>query len=150
MNGLTLVGEARIPGDHEKPSDARERSDDFLDHTVREIVLLRVATHVLEGQYGYGRFIRERQRRWSERRWVLRSQIADSVHPHWPRNVLEGLFAQVIVGEIKFACRVLLNARRNADAPWMGQTFETGRNIHPVTENVAVFDDDIANVDAYS
>jgi hypothetical protein len=48
---LALVRKARIAGDDEEPSDPRQRSDDFLDHAVGEIFLLRVAAHVLEWHY---------------------------------------------------------------------------------------------------
>src|SRR3954452_12542691 len=30
VDGLALIGEARIAGDHEEPSDARQRGDDLL------------------------------------------------------------------------------------------------------------------------
>src|ERR1700732_581817 len=43
VDRLALVGETRIAGDHEEPADARQRSDDLLDHAVGEIFLLRVA-----------------------------------------------------------------------------------------------------------
>ena len=65
IDRLALVGEARIAGDDEEPSDPRQRGDDFLDHAIGEILLLRVAAHVLERQYRNRRFVRERQRRWS-------------------------------------------------------------------------------------
>src|SRR5215470_4103898 len=60
VNRLALVGETGIAGYDEEPADAGEGSDNFLDHPVRKIIVLRVATHVLEGQYGYRRFIGER------------------------------------------------------------------------------------------
>src|SRR5215470_14212582 len=47
----TLVGEARIPGDHEEPTDARQRGDDLLDLAIRKIPLFRVTTQVLERQH---------------------------------------------------------------------------------------------------
>src|SRR5215472_11211442 len=61
VDGAALVGEGRIPSDDEQPANATERGYDLLDHAVSKIFLLRVAAHVLEWQYGYGRFIRERQ-----------------------------------------------------------------------------------------
>ena len=42
----------------------------------------------------------------------------------------------------------LLNPRRDADAAGLGQRFEAGGDIDAVTEDVAVLDDDIANVHA--
>src|SRR6516162_10208309 len=58
---LTLVGEGRIAGDDEEPADARERGDNLLDHTVGEIFLLWVATHVLEWQHRYRRLVWQRE-----------------------------------------------------------------------------------------
>ena len=46
-----LVGEGRIARDHEQPTDARERGDDVFHHSVGEIILFRVAAHVLERQH---------------------------------------------------------------------------------------------------
>src|SRR5262245_38665865 len=45
-----LVGETRIACDHEQPTNARERRGNVLDYTVDEVVLARVAAHVLKGQ----------------------------------------------------------------------------------------------------
>src|SRR5271165_21112 len=43
---------------------------------------------------------------------------------------------------------VLLYARRNADTARLGQAFEPGGNIDAVAKDVAVLDDDIADIDA--
>ena len=63
VDGLALVGEARIAGDNEKRVEPRKRGDDVLDHAVGEIFLLRVAAHVLERQHGDGGLVGERERR---------------------------------------------------------------------------------------
>src|SRR4051794_2451528 len=46
-----FVYEARVPGDHEELLRPRQRGDDVLDDAVGEVLLLRVAAHVLERQY---------------------------------------------------------------------------------------------------
>jgi hypothetical protein len=51
INGLAFVGKTGIPRDDKKPTDARERGDDLLDHTVGEIFLFRVAAHIGEWQH---------------------------------------------------------------------------------------------------
>src|SRR6516164_3101164 len=43
---LALVGECCVARDDEEPSDARETSDDVLNHAVAEIILFRIAAHV--------------------------------------------------------------------------------------------------------
>jgi len=50
VDGLALVGKARITGDDEEPSYPGERSDDLLDHAIGEIFLLGVPAHILERQ----------------------------------------------------------------------------------------------------
>jgi len=72
------------------------------------------------------------------------------VDPHWPSNVLEALLAQILECKVELTCCVLLDTGRNANATRFGQTFETGRDVHPVTENVAVLNNDVADIDAYS
>jgi hypothetical protein len=47
-----LVGEAGITGDDEQLPEPRQRGNDFFDHTISEILLLQIATQVLEGQHG--------------------------------------------------------------------------------------------------
>src|SRR5262245_9673796 len=43
-----LVGEAGVPCDDEETAKARQRSDYFLDNTVCEVLLIAVATQVIE------------------------------------------------------------------------------------------------------
>ncbi len=61
VDGPALVGEARVAGDHEQPADARQRGDDVLDDAVGEVLLLRVAAHVLERQHGDRRLVGKRR-----------------------------------------------------------------------------------------
>jgi hypothetical protein len=46
----TFVRERGVARDDEQSANATERGDDFFDHAVGEIFLLRVARHVLERQ----------------------------------------------------------------------------------------------------
>jgi hypothetical protein len=48
VGGLSLVGEARIAGDHEEPPQLRQGGNDIFCDAVAEIILLRVSAHVLE------------------------------------------------------------------------------------------------------
>src|ERR1700730_7470144 len=63
IDGLPFVREARITGDYEQPTDATEGCDDFLDHPINEIFLLRVAAHVLEREDGNRGLVRGGERR---------------------------------------------------------------------------------------
>src|SRR5262249_36732156 len=60
---LPLVGEGRIAGDDEQRADARERGDDFFDHAVDEIFLLRIAAHIGEWQHRDRGLVGQYQRR---------------------------------------------------------------------------------------
>src|SRR5207244_10917382 len=59
IDGSALEGATRIAGDHEKPFEPRERSDDLLNHSVREVFLLGITAHVLKRQLGDGGLVRE-------------------------------------------------------------------------------------------
>jgi hypothetical protein len=59
VDQLAFVSKTRIAGDHEEPADSRERGDDFLDHAVGEILLLRVAAHIGERQHRDRRLVGE-------------------------------------------------------------------------------------------
>src|SRR5262245_55878450 len=55
--GSPLVGKAGVPCDDKKTAKARQCSNDLLDHTISEILLLAVAAQVVKGQNGYGGFV---------------------------------------------------------------------------------------------
>src|SRR5215472_9634954 len=57
VDGPALVGETRVARDDEEPTPFREGGDDVLADPVGEVLLLRVAAHVLEWQNGYRRFV---------------------------------------------------------------------------------------------
>jgi hypothetical protein len=59
IDGFTLERKARIASDDEQPFEARKGRRDFLDHSVRKILLLWIAAHVLERQHRDGGLVRE-------------------------------------------------------------------------------------------
>src|SRR6266851_5615080 len=70
------------------------------------------------------------------------------VGPYLPADVLEGLLAHVVEGQIKLAGGVFLNAARDADPAGLSDAFKTGRDIDAVAEDVPVlFEDHVALVD---
>src|SRR5215469_4644671 len=150
MNGLALVGETRIAGDHEQPANARERSDDLLDHPVCEIVLIGVAAHIGERQDRYRRLVGQREyrsafgRRRLER--VLTGGEPHSVDSHRAGNVLEALLSNVVEREVKTPCYVLLYTGGHAYASGLGQTLQPSRDVHPVSKDVVVLNNDVALV----
>jgi hypothetical protein len=48
VDSWSLVGEARIAGNDEQPSDARQPGDDVLGDTVGEVFLTRIAAQIFE------------------------------------------------------------------------------------------------------
>ena len=77
-----------------------------------------------------------------------RRGFADRVGAHRPLDVLELLLAQITEGEVELARSVLAYPRRNANATGLGQAFEPRRNVDAVAKDVAILDDDVADVDA--
>ena len=58
------------------------------------------------------------------------------------------MLADVFEAEVEFAYGILLDPCGDADPAGFGQCFQTCRDIDPVAKNVALLDDDIADVDA--
>ena len=71
-----------------------------------------------------------------------------SVCPDGTRDVFERLLAHVLKGKVEAPRGILLNAGRNADAAGFGQAFEPRGDIDAVTKDVAVLDENVANIDA--
>src|SRR5207249_2462098 len=63
-------------------------------------------------------------------------------------DVLELLLAEVFENQVELARDILLHPRGNADVARLSQGFETYCDIDPVAEDVAVLDDDVADIDA--
>jgi len=116
--------------------------------------LLGIAAHVLERQHrNRGLVGQSKGRLESDRRSGWRSLNRDGpnpVDPHWPCDVFEGLLAHVLERKVELTRYVLLYPSRHTNPARIGQCFQPSGNIHSVPENVAVLDDDIANIDTYS
>src|SRR5262249_1227965 len=140
IDGLALVGEARIAGDDEEPFDTRQRGDDFLDHAVGEIFLVRVAAHVLEWQNRDRGFMwQSKGRRDFERRKGWGSLICggpNSVDPYKTGDVFEALLAEILERNVELTRYVLLHPSGHTDAARIGQGFQPRGNIYPVAENI--------------
>src|SRR5262249_3632819 len=104
IDRLALIGERRVSGDYEQPADARETADDVLDHAISEVLLLRVAAQVGEGQPGDRRLIGKTERGPSRSRSssATRGPRRAPTHPkdpQRPRDVFYGLLPQVLEAE---------------------------------------------------
>ena len=143
IDAAALVGEARIAGDHKQPPDAAECGDDLLDHTVGKIFLLRIAAHIGEGQHRDRWLVGQRQR---PRRLLGGFLGEDTVNEQRPRDVLEALLAEVVKLGIDFAAHLAEGVLRDADAAGLGDAFEPSRDVDAIAVDVAVFDNDVAEV----
>src|SRR5262249_51530934 len=63
-------------------------------------------------------------------------------------DVLDLLFTHVVEGDIELALDIAADAAGDADGARLGERFEPCGDIYPVAKYVAVFDDDVALVDA--
>src|SRR4029077_15837712 len=90
---------------------------------------------------------------WSafDRRHFGRSLNGATTYPmdlHRSGNVLEALLSHVVEGEVETPGYVLLNTGGHTNTSRLGQTFQTGCNIHPVTKDVVVLYNNVALVNA--
>src|SRR5581483_4931937 len=143
VDGFALVGEARIPRDHEQPVDPRQTGDDVLDHTIGEVFLIGIAADVLEGQHRYRRLVGQRHRRLGRFRRVRQ---VDPIDTHRARDVLERLLAQVYEGLRQLVADLTPGVLRKADAARLRDAFEPRRDVDGVAEQVVAIDHDIPQV----
>ena len=69
-------------------------------------------------------------------------------HVHRMRDVLDRLFAEVLVAERELVPNLFVNGPRDADAAGVGETFQPRRDIDSVAVDLVAFDHHIAEVDA--
>jgi hypothetical protein len=148
INGLAFVDEARIAGDHEQPVDAREAGDDILDHPVGEILLARVAAHVLERQHGDRRFFGQREirrglfrcNRLRLRRGLCLRGNADGqrINPHRLGDILELGRAKIVDGKVDFRLHLAIGILGKADGAGLSDPFQSRGDIHAIAHQVAV------------
>jgi hypothetical protein len=73
-----------------------------------------------------------------------------TIHSHRTIDVLEVLLAQVLKCEVQPPDGILLDTRGHKDRAWIGECFETCRDVHPITEDVSILDNDITDMDTHS
>jgi hypothetical protein len=66
------------------------------------------------------------------------------------RDVLDQLLAQIFKDHAAAMKQVIVHSSRDADLPALYQPLEPGGDVHAVAEDVALFDHDVADVDANS
>src|SRR5262249_15004999 len=131
--------------------------DDVLGHPFREVLLLGIAAHIGEGQHRdrWLSWCRLRQRYDRDVRRIGSRPLGgrtknNAVRPHGAGDVLDQPLAHILEGEVEFVAHLLAHDAAGADATWIGQRFEAGGDIDPVAEDVAILDDDVADIDAHA
>jgi hypothetical protein len=116
---------------------------------VGEIFLLWVAAHVRERQDCDRWFVGERQR--LQLRFSLDFPLhRNAIDAHRTGDVLDLLLAEIVEGEVEAVAHLLVRRGAEADPARLGQRFEPGGNVDAVAEDVAVLDDDVADIDAHA
>ena len=72
----------------------------------------------------------------------------DTERPDGPRDVLDDLLSQVLEAEAGKVADAVADTAAHADATRVGQGLEPCSHVHAVTEDVAVLDHDVADIDA--
>ena len=72
----------------------------------------------------------------------------DAEDPHRTGDVLDVVFAVILELVLHAIAQMIAHAARHADAAGLGDPFEPCRDVDAVAENVAILDQDIADVDA--
>jgi hypothetical protein len=118
--------EGGVAGDDEQQAEARQLGDDVLGDAVGEVVLLRVARHVGEGQHRDRRLVGDRERLFRKRRRTFVGALrAQPVDPNGLGDILHLLFAAILEGEIQLAVDRIERAAGNADAAGLGERFQS-------------------------
>ncbi len=65
-----------------------------------------------------------------------------------PGDVLDLLIAEIGIADVEPVADLVAHCRGDADPPWLGHGLEPRGHVHAVAENIAVFDDDVAEIDA--
>src|ERR1700730_18506801 len=75
---------------------------------------------------------------------------AEANRPDRVRDVLDQLLAQIFKDHAAAMKQVIVHSSRDADLPALYQPLEPSGDVHAVAEDVALFDHDVADVDANS
>jgi hypothetical protein len=76
------------------------------------------------------------------------TDIANAVDAHWPGNVLDLLLTQIFECDLDLVAHLIAHYPADTDPAGLPESFQTGRDIHSVAEDVLAFDNYIAEVDA--
>ena len=139
-------GEAGVAGDDEQALEAGQLGDDILGDAIGEIVLLRIAGHIGEGQHRDGGFLGQRERF----RNACGRDAADRPAPdgNRPRDILERLRPAVRKDCRRLAIETVPRAVGNQQSPGLGQRFEPRGDIDAVAIDILLLENHLTDMDA--
>src|SRR5262249_10297997 len=137
-----LEGEARISRDHEQRFEPRQRGDDLLDHPVGKVLLLWIAAHVLERQYGDRRLVRKLRNRTKPPGQCAMRARGYGISANGLGDVLEVLLAAILQATVQLAVDLAVTLLGHQDAARIGDPFQPDSDIDPVAIELAVLADD--------
>ena len=73
-----------------------------------------------------------------------------SKHSHGSRDVFDLLLAEIVEDDVELVAHLLVRCGTGADSTRLSQRFEPGCNVHAVTEDVAILNDDVTDIDAHA
>src|SRR5262244_1701425 len=74
----------------------------------------------------------------------------NSVNTNRSGNILDCLLAHIIELEAEFVLYLVVNHARHHNAPGLSQRLKARRDVDPVSINIVVIDDDIADINTYA
>src|SRR3984893_13021599 len=122
VDGLALVGEGRVAGDHREGAPAGEHRNDVLGDAVGEKLLLRITAEIFEGQDRYGAAIiepgrgRRRERRRRSARALLHDLTAEPEDADRLGDVFEVMRPEVLEVQLYPAGDAVTDEFRDVDA----------------------------------
>ena len=152
VDSYGFIDKGGITRDDEEPLDARQAGDDVLHDAVSKVLLLGIATHVLERQHRYG----GRSGRGSAARPLDgyaelqkgRCCFTNTPDPHRFGNILESLCPHILKGALNLAPNLPVSIVGNANPTRFCDPFETHCNIDPITKDIIICDDNITDMNA--
>jgi len=147
---LAAVGEGGVAPDHERASHPREVRRQALGDPVDEMLLLGNAADIRERQHD------KREPRRLTPLWLgfrggrcARGIGRERIDPYRPRDILEGLLAEIDEWLLQAVADLPIRVLRKANPARLADAFQSRGDIHTIAHQVAVaLLDDVAEVDA--
>ncbi len=95
-----------------------------------------------------GKGLRDRHRQRNPRSQLRNSFGAQRIGPHLPRDVLDGLLAQILERVWQLVADLVAHCPRDPDPAGFGERFQARGDVDPVAEDVVVLSDDVTEVNA--